>query len=179
MSSRAPSRRKSPGSRRGAWFSLGGALLVLLASVTGCGYSMGSLVRDDIRKVSVTLVENPTFRRDLEFLLTADLKAAILSRTELRIVDESQADVVLVGRILNVREQVLIEDRVDNVAESSVLITVEFRAVDQRDGTEKTVRLTDRAEFLTGRGEDFASATEESFTDLSEALVYNLLETPL
>jgi len=156
--------------RRRCAGALAGLVLAATTAVSGCGYSMGSLVRDDIRTVAVQLAENPTFRRQLEFQLTEDLKSAILSRTELRIVEENEADVVLFGRILNVREQVLIE--------SSVLITVEFRAVDRRDGTEKTVRLTDRAEFLTGRGENFDSATEESFSDLSEALVYNLLEKP-
>ena len=154
------------------------ALALAVLSVSSCGYSTRSLVSGDAKTVAVAMVENPTFRRDLEFQLTSDLKEAILSRTDLRIVDERRADIVLVGKIVRVREQVLAENRVDDVLESSVIITVEFTARNRASGKDDTVRMTDRAEFLTGRGEDLNSATEESFDDLAERIVYELLEEP-
>lgn len=154
------------------------ALVVLAVSTVSCGYSTRSLVSGNAKTVAVAMVENPTFRRDLEFQLTSDLKEAILSRTDLRIVDERRADIVLVGKIVRVREQVLAENRVDDILESSVIITVEFTARNRATGKDDTVRMTDRAEFITGRGEDLNSATQESFDDLAERLVYELLEEP-
>ena len=153
-------------------------LVLLAVSAVSCGYSTRSLVSGNAKTVAVAMVENPTFRRDLEFQLTSDLKEAILSRTDLRIVDERRADIVLVGKIVRVREQVLAENRVDDVLESSVIITVEFTARNRATGKDDTVRLTDRAEFISGRGEDLNSATQESFDDLAERLIYELLEEP-
>ena len=153
------------------------ALLTLtFLLVPGCGYSTQSLMLEGVKTVSVDVVSNDTFRRDLEFILTADLKAAILSRTDLRIVEKEQADVALSGTIRRVREQVLQEDEVDNIVESSLITTVEFTALNRLTGEDKTVTLSDRAEFLTGRNEDINSATQESYSELAEKLVYNLLE---
>lgn len=149
---------------------------VILTAVSGCGYSTRSLMLEGVRTVSVEVVSNATFRRDLEFVLTQDLKAAILSRTDLRIVEKEQADVILTGTILRVREQVLQENRDDDIVESSLVTTVEFTAENRHTGEAKTIRLSDRAEFLIGRNEDINSATQESYSDLSERLIYNLLE---
>ncbi len=161
--------------------ALGGSLLALLLVALiapGCGYSMKSLTSEGVSTVAVEMVKNPTFRRDLEFQLTTDLKEAILSRTDLRIVERTQADVLISGTIIRVREQVLTEDRLDNVEESAVIVTVEFTATNQNTGEVRSTKVTDRAEFIVGRDEDLNSATAESFRDLSEQLVYNLLEKP-
>jgi len=180
---RITARRKDPGSapvRVPTRAAIRGIVaLAVLAAAGACGYSTRSLVLGGVNTVAVEMIENPTFRRDLEFRLLEDVKAAILSRTDLRIVEKSRADVILSGSIVNVREQVLSEDRVDNIVESSVIISVDFTLRDARSGeTIRDARLTDRAEFLIGRGEDFNSATQESFSDLSERLVYRLLEEP-
>jgi len=132
-----------------------------------------------VRTVAVEVIENPTFWRDLEFQLTEDLKNAILSRTDLLIVEKDRADVLLSGKIVNFLEQVLVEDPVDNVLESSVIVTADFVLKDLRTGNERSrVRLTDTAEFVVGRNEDVNSATAEAFSDLSEKVIYSLLEEP-
>jgi len=158
---------------------LAGGAVAVLTVLGGCGYSMRPLSPVGVRTVAVEVIENPTFWRDLEFQLTEDLKNAILSRTDLLIVEKDRADVLLSGKIVNFIEQVLVEDPIDDVLESSVIVTADFVLKDLRTGNERSrVRLTDTAEFVVGSNENVNSATAEAFSDLSEKVIYSLLEEP-
>ena len=159
------------------WVAAGLVPIVFLTA--SCGYSMRRLTPEGVRTVAVDVIENPTFRRDLEFQLTEDLKNAILSRTDLLIVDKNRADLLLTGTILQFREQVVAENRADNVVQSSVMVTAEFVVTDLRSGRERDrARVTDVAEFGAGNERDLAGATSSAFADLAERTIYRFFEEP-
>ena len=150
---------------------------IVLGILAGCGYSMRSLTYEGVHTVAVEMIENPTFRRDLEFELTQELKVAILSRTQLRIAEPGNADLLLKGKIVDVREQVLAENPIGDVVESSIIITVVFTTVDPRTGAEiRTRRIRDRVDFVVGRTKNVNPATVRAFQDISEHAVYAMLE---
>jgi lipopolysaccharide assembly LptE-like protein len=150
-------------------------LAALALALSGCGYSTHSLIGDDYRTIHVEILGNRTFRRDLEFELTRDIQSEILSRTPLRIVDRSRADVRLEGDIIDFQENVISTDEHDRIFESSVRVTVAFRLVDQRSGTEmKRFTLYDSSPFLAQQGQTEKTAAQETFADLAEHVVYQL-----
>jgi outer membrane lipopolysaccharide assembly protein LptE/RlpB len=159
----------------------GCALSCLIGAAAGCGYSTRALIGEEFHTIDVEILGNRTFRRDLEFALTQDIKDEILSRTNLRLVDRDRADVRLEGEILELNEHVLSRDRNDRIFESSVAVTVRFRLIDQRSGKDsgkeiKSFTLRDSAPFLAASGETSRTATQRTFSDLAEHLVYQLEE---
>lgn len=79
-------------------------LLLVAVSSAGCGYSSGALFRPDISSVHVEIFESREFRRDLEFLLTEAVKKRISSDTPYRVTRKAQADTILKGEVLEVRQ---------------------------------------------------------------------------
>ncbi|MBI1848996.1 MAG: LptE family protein [Planctomycetes bacterium] len=151
------------------------ALAVFASTLGGCGYTTHSLIGDDFHTIHVEILGNKTFRRDLEFTLTRDIQDEILSRTNLRIVDRDRADVRLEGDIIDFAENVLSTDERDRIFESSVRVTVRFRLVDQRTGAEmRHFTLNDSAPFLAATGQTNRTATNRTFSDLAEHVVYQL-----
>jgi outer membrane lipopolysaccharide assembly protein LptE/RlpB len=151
------------------------SLAAVASTLAGCGYTTRSLIGDDFHTIHVEILGNKTFRRDLEFTLTRDIQDEILSRTNLRIVDREGADVRLEGDIVDFAENVLSTDDKDRVFESSVRVTVRFRLVDQRTGAEmRHFTLYDSAPFLAATGQTNRTATNRTFSDLAEHLVYEL-----
>jgi hypothetical protein len=151
------------------------AILIPAAVSAGCGYSTRSLIADDHRTVHVAILENRTFRRDVEFALTRSIQDEILSRTDLRLAGRDDADLRLEGEIVDFIERVLSADRQDRVFESSVQVTVRFRLIDQRTGAElRRFTLTDSAPFVAALGQDERTARGEAFADLAEHLVYEM-----
>ena len=151
-------------------------VLVIPLIGSSCGYSVGSLVPREYRRVSVPVFENTTYWRDLELALTREVASELASRPGLFLVKEDEADVVLRGTIVDFQTRVLIEDNRDRVRESSARTTVRVDLLEARGGALlKSFRVTDRAEFFFDRGERLATATGESFIDLARKVV-NVLE---
>ena len=151
------------------------AILAPLAIVAGCGYSAGPLTRRVERRVHLPMFENRTFYRDLEIDLTRQVEKELASRPGISIVPPERADIVLAGVIVDFDQHVLSEDPQDRVRESSVVTHVRMEVRDPRSGAvERTYDLTDRAEFLTQRGETLESAAAESFFDLARRIVDGL-----
>ena len=81
------------------------AALVLAYSLAGCGYHLaghGDLMPASARTIAVTF-RNGTTRYDLARLLPADVTREFLTRTRYKVIqDQSQADVILQGTVVNV-----------------------------------------------------------------------------
>jgi hypothetical protein len=154
------------------------ARLVLVASFaigSGCGYSAGPLTRHAERRVHLPMFENRTFYRDLEIDLTRQVEKELASRPGISIVPLERADIVLAGAIVGFDQHVLSEDPQDRVRESSVTTHIRMEVRDPQSGTvRRFYELTDRAEFLTQRGETLSSAAAESFFDLARRIVDGL-----
>lgn len=149
-------------------------LLLLFCIFFGsCGYSSKSLLRSNVRSVYIPVFDNDTFRRGFEFDLTKAVQDQIMLRTRLHIVNKDEADSILLGKITNVDENVLIEDRRDNIVESRVFIVIEIRWVDKRTGRTILERKNIRrpAEFIVRRSETLSSGSDEAFVRVAQGIV--------
>jgi len=156
--------------------ALGPALLLAAAAFApGCGYEAGWIRPDGGRTIAVDVIENDTFRRELEFFLTQRLHEEIQSRSGLRIASRDAADLVMTGRIVDVRERVVSETRRDDVFESHVTVWVTFRVVERRTGAlRKEFTLADSGRFFASAGEDSETGAREAFSSLARRAVENL-----
>lgn len=150
------------------------ALLLLFTIFIGsCGYSSKSLLRSNVRSIYIPIFDNNTFRRGYEFDLTKAVRDQILLRTRLNIVDKDEADSILIGKITDVDENVLIEDREDNIVESRIMVAIEIRWVDKRTGRTIIERKNIRrpAEFIVRRNETLTSSGNEAFVKIAQGIV--------
>ncbi|HET6202258.1 MAG TPA: LPS assembly lipoprotein LptE [Planctomycetota bacterium] len=143
----------------------------------GCGYTAGVRMPGDVRSVAVPIFANETFRRGLEYDLTAAVARALLDRTALRVASVSEADAVLRGRVRQAPTPVLVEGGPDRLLESAALLTVEVELLEARTGRSLArMTLTDRSEAAFVRGETRAGAFRESIETLAERIVLGLAE---
>jgi len=157
------------------------AALMLLAVCCACGYrveperSWSSGPSGSLPSVAVLPFENLTYRRGLEMRLTRLIGDELRGRAPAAASSPDRADWHLDGRILRANEQILSEDRQDDVRESSFVVTVEVVLKDR--ATEKVLRtysFTERAPFSprSGRVATLESAQDETLRDLAERIVY-------
>ena len=153
-------------------------VLVLLALITGCGYTTKSLISRKINSIFIPIFGNYTFRSGLEFDLTTALKDEIMSKTKLRIVRKDNADTILTGKIVTVTEGVITSNARDNIIENQVTISVNIALMDRRTGRELISMdgLSNKAEYIVTRGENIKTATQECLAGLAEKIVYQLEE---
>ncbi|MSR47740.1 MAG: hypothetical protein EXS13_11880 [Planctomycetes bacterium] len=149
-------------------------LIALLALAT-CGYSVGSITQRGHRRIHLPLFVNETFYRDLEVELTRQVAKELASRPGVSIVPLEQAEVVLVGTIVDFEQRVLSEDAEDQVLESSVMTRVRIEVRDARTGVvARTYSVSDRAEFLAAGSGSLNAATSEAFFDVARRVVDGL-----
>lgn len=150
-------------------------LAAALFSPAGCGYEAGWLRHDGDRTIAIDVIANDTFRREIEFFLTTRLHDEVQSRSGLRIASRDEADILMTGRIVDVRERVVSETQEDDVFESNVTVWVTFRVVDRRTGTlRKEFALADTGRFLPGTGQDSDTGTREAFASLARRAIEQL-----
>jgi hypothetical protein len=144
--------------------------------VSGCGYSQKSLIDRKINTIYISIFENNTFVRGIEFDIAKAVKDEIMSRTSLRIVQKDSADTILIGKIGGSAQTALSQSK-DNLVESSMKISAEIKLLDTRTGR---VLISGgaggSAAFIIGRGENVQSATEEAIAILARNLVNSLEE---
>ena len=81
-----------------------------LVSVSGCSYSTERPFRDDIQTVHVEMFDSKDFRRELEFTLTEAIAKRVEVDTPYRLARREQADSVISGSILEIRQRTLGSD---------------------------------------------------------------------
>lgn len=143
--------------------------------VSGCGYSQKSLIDRKINTIYISIFENNTFVRGIEFDIAKAVKDEIMSRTSLRIVQKDSADVIMTGKIGGSAQAALSQSR-DNIVESSVSISAGVTLLDTRTGRNMSGGAGGSASFIVDRGENVQSATEEAIASLARRLVDNLEE---
>jgi len=118
------------------------AWLVLAAvfGIAGCsnvaGYSSNSLFPSGIHSLCLQMFDNRTFRRDIEYDLSAALAKRVESDTPFKIVsDQDRADSVMNGQILSIAESVVTAERQTGYAlEKEVQVTAVVNWKDLRSG---------------------------------------------
>jgi len=152
---------------------------LLAFTVPACGYRMGSLMPENIKTISVQILNNATYWRGLEITLTREIHEEIASRTNLILSEKESADALLKGTIVGFRKLVLLEDIDDNTLESSVIAVVEVELVDLRTGKvlkKFTVRTDPNKSSFVETSEVVKTAVDESFADMAERIVYQMQE---
>jgi len=151
--------------------------VVVLASVAvcGCGYSMQSLHRTDVRTVSVPIFASKEFRRELEFDLSRALVKMIEDRTPYKVVhDPGRADTELRGEILDLSSPVISENvNTDSPQDIQVTIACWFEWKDLRSGKvlARQEYVGASATYAVAVGQTLDSATTEATRRLAERIV--------
>lgn len=156
----------------GRWFLLG-ALAPAAAVPAGCGYSLGFQAPPGVSTVAVPIFHNATFplRREVEHDLTLMVRREIIARTSLRLVPEAEADLVLLGRIIEFREGLVVEGRRDAKVESNVVAVVDVEIIDHRNGYRNRKRVRGTEPFSAEAGESFEEARRRAIGNIAERIV--------
>ena len=155
-----------------------GALLI--PAMTGCGYTTERPFDPSIKSVHVEMFQTQDFRRDLEFKLSEAVIKRIEMDTDYRIAPRKQADTVLSGELIEVRQNTLGDVfRTDLPRETAVTFVVSFRWKDQRTGRiiAQRERLPYTTTYIPPVGESFFDAAVRGFDGLAELLVESM-ESP-
>ena len=154
------------------------AVLCLAAlCCAGCGYTAGFKMPEGVETIYVKVFENRTFYRELDFDLTQLVKREILSRTDLKVVREKEADIVLACSVNKCEEFVLQEDEFDNPQEMELRLSISAVA---KDRTGKVVfrarELRRSVSYVITLGEDEEFARSRALREIAEELVYRMAE---
>lgn len=187
------SRRQSLPARRNAETGWARAYLcwpLVVAGVlllSGCGYTIGNGFHPDVQTVSVPIFENDTFRRGIEVQLTEAVQQEIQQRTPYRLAKGLEADTRLTGRIVQVRKDVLGENKFDDprelqlglmiVAKWENLRTGEVLAVQEVPLSPTAIPLTTQTQIAPEVGPSLATGNQEALGQLARRIV-NMMETP-
>lgn len=152
------------------------AALVALACLPGCvSFQKGGLFPEDRDQVFVEYFDNDTYFRDVQFLLSEQLVAEILSRPGVRLTSKEEAEVIISGRVTSVVQRVLSEDEARRVTSSSTSVAVVVEFHDAITGKLiKSAKLSQRAEFVPKLLEDIEDAREEVYRFLARDILREL-----
>ncbi len=148
--------------------------VTLLALTSGCGYEHGFGARDrlGIRSVSVSTVENLTFRQGIDRLLTRQLARDLAQFTGLVPGAPDAADARLEVTLRDVQGRSITEQSGGESTEAAVLLDADVRLIDRRTGRVLYAqRHHDWAEYRSAVGETRSQAIVESVADLSRRIL--------
>lgn len=171
-----------PSFRRSAFrFPLWPLLLFSAVATSGCGYTVGSPYRAEIRSVYVPTFTSNSNRRWLEYQLTESVQKQIQSRTHFRLASEGDADSKLIGRIVDANKRVLGQTNNSDPRELQMNLQVEVTWEDARTGeilrqenipiNPDMVRLAAQSELAPEIGQSMATATREVVDRLARNIV--------
>ena len=106
-------------------------VVLSLMVLSCCGYSTRSLMPDYIQRIHVDLFENRTLKAGLDELATNSVIEAFRSGSNLRIVDESSADLVLEGSVSGYSKSPHTYTSDQTILEYKITIRYSVRCVDK------------------------------------------------
>jgi hypothetical protein len=172
-----------------------GFIFVLFAALflSGCGYTTGSLLPDDLQTIYVDNFKNSLkvsnepsgqhgfrlYRPGIENEVTQGITDQFIFDGILRIVSEDDADLILSGEVIDYYQEPLRYDKFDNVEEYRIIITVNMELFDVTHGKTMwtannfigydTYRLT--GGFSTDEDEARSRAVKDLAQKVSEKVV--------
>ncbi len=162
-------------------------LLLGAMGVSGCGYMVGGGFSPNIRTVHVPTFTSDSFRRGFELQLTEAVQKQIQQRTPYRLTNGPGAETRLTGHIVEIRKDVLGENKYDDARELQFSIALEVRWEDLRTGQilaqqqvplgNNTAHLIAQADFAPEVGQSLATATQDAVDGLASQVV-QMMESP-
>lgn len=152
--------------------------VLLAALLSGCGvYSFSGAVAGDIKNISIPLFENQTAEFGVQETITDALIAGFQREGILKIVDESHADAILHGTILNIRDTPNTYSADEQVSEYRFQITCEITLVKSNTGEDlwKETFSTWGNYPYTGSLEDRQTGIEEALRKLTEDILNRIV----
>ena len=161
------------------------SLAILALLPTGCqqidpqeGYTSRSLYRTDIETVCVNMFASQTLRRDIEFEVTSALGQQLEVHSPYKIVSDCRkADTSLNGRVSNVNERVLTQQReLNRPLENEIELLINVTWKDLRSGElildNHPIKVRGDYAVLLGAGRDSAAreAANEAALRIVEAM---------
>ncbi len=160
--------------------------VVWAVTMPGCGrtdptvgYTNRSLFDESIKSVEVQIFSTKEFRRGLEFELTEALVKRIEADTPYKVLKGPQADTVLEGQLVAVRQAVLADKYGSDLpAEKQQQLAVNFTWKDRRSGQilAEGNNLRVVAEYTPPVGETFFTGQQELMNEMAAEIVSRMRE---
>jgi len=143
-----------------------------LTVLSCCGYSTRSLIPNYMQRIHVDLFANRTLKAGLDELATNSVIEAFRSRSNLRIVDESSADLVLEGSVSGYSKSPHTYTSDQTILEYKITVRYSVRCVDKaRNEVFWEGDVSDWALYDTDEDQAIAEAAQKA----AEKLVTNIL----
>jgi hypothetical protein len=165
--------------------------ILLVSTIAGCGYTTGSLLPSNYKKIAIQPFENKVNNIDenngnglyvpqLETSVRTSIIDRFLFDGNLHIADPDKADLVLSGDLIGVEQDELRQDVNQNVQEYRIRIIVSVTLTDVATGKVlwKEPSFTgETTYFLSGAGAQSQSAAiDAALTDLATRIVERTVE---
>ncbi len=108
--------------------------MLACAVAGGCGYSLGGHLPEHIKTVAVPVFANRTTEPGVEDFITRAVVEAFTTSSGLKVVSPDKADSILEGEIVGYQLQPLAFNQSANVQEYRLVITLNLRFRDVREG---------------------------------------------
>ncbi len=166
-------------------------LCILLAlTITGCGYTTGSLLPSQYRKIAIQPFQNKVNNVDENSnvlyvpLLETNVRTAIIDKFlfdgNLHIAEPEKADLVLNGDLIGVEQDELRQDVNQNVQEYRIRIIVSLTLTDVATGKvlwKEPSFAGETTYFLTGaQAQSQSAAIDTALSDLATRVVERTVE---
>ncbi len=159
--------------------------IMLVLSMAGCGYTTGSLLPSNYRKIAILPFENKVtyINENIQGLyvpqLEGNVRTAIIDRFlfdgHLRIANPDKADLVLSGTLISFEQDALRQDTNQNVQQFRARVTVSLTMTDTATGLVLWTEPSFSGEstyFTTGTQTTTQSAAiDKALTDLATRVV--------
>ena len=164
--------------------------ILLVLTVAGCGYTTGSLLPPQYKKIAIQAFGNKVSYVDENIrgvyvpLLETNVRTAIIDKFlfdgHLRIADPDKADLVLSGDLLSFEQDDLREDVNQNVQEYRIRIVVSLKLTEVSSGKvlwQEPSYAGETTYFLTGpQAKAQGSAVDDALSDLATRAVERTIE---
>ena len=110
-------------------------ILLLTLSLSACGYQLagrGGHIPDEIKSVAIPVFENKTMEPVIEEELTPMIIREFIKDSRIKVVDRTEADLVLGGSVNSYKESPLSFDQNQEVLEYRITVTTHLKITRQK-----------------------------------------------
>ena len=110
-------------------------ILLLTLSLSACGYQLagrGGHIHDEIKSVAIPVFENKTMEPVIEEEFTPMIIREFIKDSRIKVVDRTEADIVLNGNVNSYKESPLSFDQNQEVLEYRITVTTHLKITRQK-----------------------------------------------